>query len=310
MPIFSVPWLFIGPNQIQVIIRMHKIYLLAKPIFESFLVASWNYRVNSLRLLDLYGSCACLCCSLWIDVAAFFENFFNIWNFFFQDNEDHNTLRVYWKHLSAVVIGCVSLFVFDVCERGVQLSNPFYSIWVTDLGTNLAVSFLVSKLYFLRFEKIILSLTTNVSWLSSFWLASRRASTFCSSATWFGRFSATSVPREPVCRACRELAVCTMRASSIASNFWCWLLFCALPWLSLVSSLDRWGILLDSWNVIIWGWSVLAGVWRKVEVGRRHRARVHVSVFLWSLRNVEHLHLRPHRPLLSISQAVAPRWLV
>jgi hypothetical protein len=62
-------------------------------------------------------------------------------NFCLQENEDHNTLRAYWKHLSAVVIGCLSLFIFDMCERGVQLRNPFYSIWVTDIGTNLAVSF-------------------------------------------------------------------------------------------------------------------------------------------------------------------------
>lgn len=51
-----------------------------------------------------------------------------------------STLKLYWKHLSAVIIGCLSLFVFDVCERGAQLRNPFYSIWVTKLGANLAVS--------------------------------------------------------------------------------------------------------------------------------------------------------------------------
>lgn len=51
------------------------------------------------------------------------------------------TLRTYWKHLSAVVVGCISLFVFDMCERGAQLKNPFYSIWATNTGTHLAVSF-------------------------------------------------------------------------------------------------------------------------------------------------------------------------
>lgn len=50
-----------------------------------------------------------------------------------------STLKTYWRHLSAVVIGCVSLFAFDVCERGAQLRNPFYSIWMTKIGANVAV---------------------------------------------------------------------------------------------------------------------------------------------------------------------------
>lgn len=55
------------------------------------------------------------------------------------NNGKPNTLKIYWKHLSAVVVGCLSLFVFDICERGTQLRNPFYSIWVTKVGANIAV---------------------------------------------------------------------------------------------------------------------------------------------------------------------------
>lgn len=51
-----------------------------------------------------------------------------------------STLKTYWKHLSAVMIGCISLFAFDVCERGTQLRNPFYSMWMTKIGANIAVS--------------------------------------------------------------------------------------------------------------------------------------------------------------------------
>lgn len=51
-----------------------------------------------------------------------------------------STIKTYWKHLSAVIIGCISLFAFDVCERGAQLRNPFYSIWMTNIGANIAVS--------------------------------------------------------------------------------------------------------------------------------------------------------------------------
>lgn len=52
-------------------------------------------------------------------------------------------LRIYWKHLSAVVIGCVSLLVFDLIEKGSQIGDPFYSIWVSSLGTNLALTFII-----------------------------------------------------------------------------------------------------------------------------------------------------------------------
>ncbi|KAF5288100.1 hypothetical protein FQA39_LY15525 [Lamprigera yunnana] len=54
-----------------------------------------------------------------------------------------NSLRAYWMHLSGILIGCLSLLIFDLCERGVQLYNPFYSIWVTPIGTNLALSFII-----------------------------------------------------------------------------------------------------------------------------------------------------------------------
>jgi len=49
----------------------------------------------------------------------------------------------YWRNLAVVLFGCLCLFVFDMCERGVQLQNPFYSIWVTDIGTNLALGFII-----------------------------------------------------------------------------------------------------------------------------------------------------------------------
>lgn len=61
-----------------------------------------------------------------------------------QESPQKNSIRSrYWKHLSAVVVGCLSLFIFDICERGVQLRNPFYSIWTTPLGAKVALSFIV-----------------------------------------------------------------------------------------------------------------------------------------------------------------------
>ncbi|XP_075219364.1 wnt ligand secretion mediator [Lycorma delicatula] len=79
-----------------------------------------------------------------------------------------NHLRVYWKHLSGVAIGCISLFVFDLCERGAQLRNPFYSIWVTDLGTNLALTFIIlagisAGVYFFFLSYMIWCVFSNIS---------------------------------------------------------------------------------------------------------------------------------------------------
>lgn len=93
---------------------------------------------------------------------------------------ERNRFSVYWKQVGPIVFGSFCLFIFDMCERfvltllffflkqktlalilvlswwykllahvcvcvfllrGVQLTNPFYSIWASDVGTELAVSF-------------------------------------------------------------------------------------------------------------------------------------------------------------------------
>ena len=60
------------------------------------------------------------------------------------DDDTHghrNGLFDYWKKLAVVLVGSLSLFLFDICERGVQLQDPFYSVWVTDMGSNVAWGF-------------------------------------------------------------------------------------------------------------------------------------------------------------------------
>ncbi|KRY85781.1 Protein wntless -like protein [Trichinella pseudospiralis] len=59
------------------------------------------------------------------------------------DQETKNDLSAYWKNLSSVFFGCACLLVFDACERGVHLTSPFYSIWSTSLGSNLAYLFII-----------------------------------------------------------------------------------------------------------------------------------------------------------------------
>jgi hypothetical protein len=69
------------------------------------------------------------------------------------DQLERNHVSYYWKHLSAVGFGCICLFVFEMCERGVQLTNPFYSIWATTTGRYLGLTFIIlaaiaASLYF------------------------------------------------------------------------------------------------------------------------------------------------------------------
>ncbi|XP_024942910.1 protein wntless isoform X2 [Cephus cinctus] len=85
-----------------------------------------------------------------------------------QEGEQRNTLKCYWRHLSAVGVGCLSLFMFDMCERGVQLRNPFYSIWVTEIGTKLALSFIIlagvsAGIYLLFLTYMIWKVFMNIS---------------------------------------------------------------------------------------------------------------------------------------------------
>lgn len=70
------------------------------------------------------------------------------------DQPERNRLKSYWKPLGAIGFGCLSLLVFDLCERGYQLHNAFHSIWATKLGSNAAYGFLIcaavcASLYFL-----------------------------------------------------------------------------------------------------------------------------------------------------------------
>nr|NVI79943.1 wntless [Cucujiformia] len=85
-----------------------------------------------------------------------------------QDNGCKNSIKLYWKHLSTIIIACLSLLIFDLCERGVQLINPFYSIWVTPIGTNLALTFIIlagisACIYFIFLCYMIWSVFKNIS---------------------------------------------------------------------------------------------------------------------------------------------------
>lgn len=84
-----------------------------------------------------------------IKQGVFYATLLTFWLIFAGEHQMNESgpgesgLMDYWKNLSVVLFGCLCLFVFDMCERGVQLQNPFFSIWVTELGTNLALGFII-----------------------------------------------------------------------------------------------------------------------------------------------------------------------
>lgn len=85
-----------------------------------------------------------------------------------QDDNERKGLRGYWKQLSCVGVGCLSMFIFDMCERGIQLRNPFYSIWANEIGTQIALSFVIiagiaAGVYFLFLSYIIYRVFRNIS---------------------------------------------------------------------------------------------------------------------------------------------------
>uniref|UniRef100_A0ACB8F3Q1 Uncharacterized protein n=1 Tax=Sphaerodactylus townsendi TaxID=933632 RepID=A0ACB8F3Q1_9SAUR len=72
------------------------------------------------------------------------------------DQNERNRFSSYWKQVGPIAIGAFCLFVFDMCERGVQLKNPFYSIWTTDVGTELALHELHYEGLIFRFKFLML----------------------------------------------------------------------------------------------------------------------------------------------------------
>lgn len=60
-----------------------------------------------------------------------------------------------------------------MCERGVQLKNPFYSIWATEIGTNLALAFIIiagicAGLYFCFLSFMVYKVIFNDRFVCSF----------------------------------------------------------------------------------------------------------------------------------------------
>lgn len=84
-----------------------------------------------------------------------------------ETGEKHG-IMAYSRKLATIVFGSLCLLIFDVCERGVQLYNPFFSIWSTELGSDIALGFIVlagicAGIYFLFICYMIYKVSMNLS---------------------------------------------------------------------------------------------------------------------------------------------------
>ncbi|XP_028394736.1 protein wntless homolog A-like [Dendronephthya gigantea] len=121
--------------------------------------------------------------TLWIDMpfmliisdirqGIFYATLLSFWLIFagehVMDNTERNNLKMYRKEIVAIGIGALSLLIFDLSERGVQLSNPFHSIWSSESGKKLGMAFLIfaaicACLYFLFFLLMMLKVFWHIS---------------------------------------------------------------------------------------------------------------------------------------------------
>ncbi|XP_022649960.1 protein wntless-like isoform X2 [Varroa jacobsoni] len=104
--------------------------------------------------------------------GIFYAMLFSFWLIFcgehLMDDVERNRLSAYWQQLLFVFTGCLCMLVFDICERGVHLTNPFYSIWSTQLGHDLATGFLALTLvcaisYFCYLCRLLYRVRCNIS---------------------------------------------------------------------------------------------------------------------------------------------------
>ncbi|NWH39664.1 WLS protein, partial [Chloropsis hardwickii] len=89
------------------------------------------------------------------------------------DQNERNRLSGYWKQVGPIAgtrgpLSPLTVGVLSPLCRGVQLKNPFYSIWTTEVGTELAMAFIIVAgiclcLYFLFLCFMVFQVFRNIS---------------------------------------------------------------------------------------------------------------------------------------------------
>ncbi|XP_005098548.1 protein wntless homolog [Aplysia californica] len=104
--------------------------------------------------------------------GAFYAMLFSFWLIFvgehMMDQVERNQLKAYWKQLTVVILASAACFIFDMCERGVQLTNPFFSIWSSEVGAIAALGFIIvagisACLYFVFLCYLVFRVFRNIS---------------------------------------------------------------------------------------------------------------------------------------------------
>ena len=82
---------------------------------------------------------------IFFNIGIFYSTLFTFWIVFcgehYIDDSDSSSwanFKSYWKHICGVWSGCVCLLIFELSQRGMQLNDPFFSIWDSENGSTLA----------------------------------------------------------------------------------------------------------------------------------------------------------------------------
>jgi len=59
-----------------------------------------------------------------------------------QSDSKFKTFKSYWIYVGVVWTASLCLLIYELSHRGMQLSSPFFSVWDTQFGTNLAYAML------------------------------------------------------------------------------------------------------------------------------------------------------------------------
>nr|XP_020487773.1 protein wntless homolog [Labrus bergylta] len=141
------PWI-----SMETVWYWHRISLMARPpvLLEKVIVAlgiSMTFLNVPVEWLSLGFEWTWMLLYEDVQQGVFYSALFCFWIIFcgehLMDQSRRNRLSAYWWQLGLVVFGSSVLLIFDLSERGAHLTNPFYSVWASETGTRVAITFII-----------------------------------------------------------------------------------------------------------------------------------------------------------------------